>query len=46
MSLYQSSVLKKFQATQKEAQITAAFEAYGKYFLDPSIQENIRNSKV
>ena len=45
MSLYQSSVLKKFQAAQDDAQMQAAFEAYGKYFLDAAVQENIRNSK-
>jgi len=45
MPLYQSSVLKKFQAAQDEAQITEAFEKYSAYFLVPSIQENIRNAK-
>lgn len=45
MPLYQSSVLKKFQAAQDEAQINEAFEKFSAYFLDASIQENIRNSK-
>jgi type I restriction-modification system DNA methylase subunit len=45
MSIYQSSVLKKHLAAQDEAQMTEAFEKFSAYFLDASIQENIRNSK-
>ncbi len=45
MSLYQSSVLKKFQAAQNESQITEAFKKFSAYFLNAAIQENIRNSK-
>ncbi|MCB9187278.1 MAG: N-6 DNA methylase [Flavobacteriales bacterium] len=45
MSLFQSSVLKKFLAAQEETPMQAAYEAYSAYFLDKTIQENIRNSK-
>ena len=45
MSLYQTSVLNKYLATQDTVQVEAAFEKYSAYFLDQEIQENIRNSK-
>ena len=45
MSLYQSSVLKKFLAAQDEPTIKQAYHTYSSYFLDPVIQQNIRDSK-
>ena len=45
MSLFQSSVLKKYLATQDQDSIASAFEKYTAYFLNPQIQENIRGSK-
>jgi len=45
MSLFQSSVLKKHLAAQDQDSIASAFETYKAYFLDRTIQENIRNSK-
>lgn len=45
MSLFQSSVLKKYLAAQDQDSIASAFETYKAYFLDLTIQENIRNSK-
>jgi len=45
MSLFQSSVLKKHLAAQDQDSIASAFEKYKSYFLDRTIQENIRNSK-
>ena len=45
MQLYQSSVLNKYLATQDAKEVAAAYEKYSTYFLNPDIQENIRNSK-
>jgi hypothetical protein len=45
MSLFQSSVLNKYIATQDQQQVSAAYENYKSYFFNPQIQENIRNSK-
>jgi len=45
MSLYQSSVLNKYLATQDAEQVANAFNKYTRYFLNKEIQQNIRNSK-
>jgi len=45
LSLYQSSVLNKYLATQDEAQVAVAYSDYARYFLNKEIQENIRNAK-
>jgi hypothetical protein len=45
MSLFQSSVLNKYIATQDQQLVSAAYESYKSYFFNPHIQENIRNSK-
>jgi hypothetical protein len=45
MSLYQVSVLKNDLKLQDSETISKAYKKYIKYFLNPSIQENIRNSK-
>ena len=45
MSLFQSSVLKKYLAAQNKEAITAGYKLFASYFLDPTIQNNIRNSK-
>ncbi|UKM63881.1 BREX-1 system adenine-specific DNA-methyltransferase PglX [Flavobacteriaceae bacterium GSB9] len=45
MSLYQSSVLKHYLKLQDSDAITKAYKKYTKYFLNPTIQDNIRSSK-
>jgi type I restriction-modification system DNA methylase subunit len=45
MALFQNSVLKKYQATQDQLQIEEAFLQFQRYFGNPLIRENIRNSK-
>lgn len=45
MPLFQNSVLKKYLASQDQAQIQRAFENYAAYFFNPVIRENIRNAK-
>jgi REP element-mobilizing transposase RayT len=45
MSLYQTSVLKSYINLQEIAIVEKAYKKYVKYFLNPTIQENIRNSK-
>ncbi len=45
MPLYQTSVLKKYLKQQDTAAIAKAYKAFAAYFLDPKIQENIRQSK-
>jgi type I restriction-modification system DNA methylase subunit len=45
MSLFQPSVLKKYLSQQDRDSVLKAYKKYSKYFHNPSIQENIRNSK-
>jgi len=45
MSLYQVSVLKNHLKLQNDDLVTKAYKAYAKYFLNPTIQDNIRSSK-
>ena len=45
MSLYQTSVLKNHINLQEKEVIEKAYKKYVKYFLNPTIQENIRSSK-
>ncbi|MDI6046196.1 Eco57I restriction-modification methylase domain-containing protein [Flavobacterium yafengii] len=45
MSLFQPSVLKKYLSQQDTVQVQKAYKKYTKYFHNPVIQENIRNSK-
>lgn len=45
MALFQASVLKSYLALLDEAELTKAYKKYSKYFLNPSIQDNIRSSK-
>jgi hypothetical protein len=45
MSLYQVSVLKQYLNLQDKTTVNKAYKKYVKYFLDPVIQDNIRNSK-
>lgn len=45
MSLFQQSVLKKYLSQQDTDQVQKAYRKYSKYFHNPTIQENIRNSK-
>ncbi|WP_028873139.1 Eco57I restriction-modification methylase domain-containing protein [Psychroserpens burtonensis] len=45
MSLYQVSVLKKHLKLQDQDKLDKAYRKYTKYFLNPTIQENIRSSK-
>ena len=45
MSLYQTSVLKNYINLQEKEIVTKAYKKYVKYFLNPTIQENIRGSK-
>ncbi|MCP9763569.1 Eco57I restriction-modification methylase domain-containing protein [Lacihabitans soyangensis] len=45
MALFQNSVLTKFLNLQDKALIAQKWEVYKKHFLNPEIQENIRNSK-
>jgi type I restriction-modification system DNA methylase subunit len=45
MALFQTAVLKNYQKAQKSDAIKKAYSNYTKYFLNPTIQENIRSSK-
>tara|TARA_R110000868_G_scaffold363678_1_gene626006 strand:+ start:395 stop:3490 length:3096 start_codon:yes stop_codon:yes gene_type:complete len=45
MSLFQPSVLKKYLSQQDTVQVQKTYKKYSKYFHNPVIQENIRNSK-
>jgi len=45
MSLFQTSVLKKYLKLQDAKTIKQAYKKYAAYFLDAAIQENIKNSK-
>ena len=45
MSLYQTSVLKNHINLQEKEVVEKAYKKYIKYFLNPTIQENIRSSK-
>ena len=45
MSLYQTSVLKQHINLQDKDFIAKAYKKYVKYFLNPTIQDNIRSSK-
>jgi hypothetical protein len=45
MSLYQISVLKNYISLQEKGVVEKAYKKYVKYFLNPTIQDNIRSSK-
>jgi len=45
MALYQTSVLKNYITLQEQEIVAKAYKKYTKYFLNPTIQENIRSSK-
>ncbi len=45
MSLFQTSVLKKYLKQQDQEIVTKAYKKFVKYFHNPSIQQNIRESK-
>lgn len=45
MPLFQQSVLKKFLSQQDKNLVEKAYKKFSKYFHNPTIQENIRNSK-
>ena len=45
MSLFQESVLKNYLKRQDHIQVEKAFKKYTKYFHNPIIQQNIRESK-
>ena len=45
MALYQVSVLKKHLKLQEQDKLNKAYKKYTKYFLNPTIQDNIRSSK-
>ena len=45
MALYQTSVIKKYLASQSNEAISKAYKKFGKYFLNSTIQQNIRESK-
>jgi hypothetical protein len=45
MALYQKSVLKKYLNQLETSKIEKAYNKYANHFLNPIIQENIRNSK-
>ena len=45
MALYQTSVLKNYIGLQDTKQLEKAYKKYVSYFLNPTIQENIRASK-
>ncbi|WP_149277146.1 Eco57I restriction-modification methylase domain-containing protein [Pareuzebyella sediminis] len=45
MPIFQTSVLKKYLSLQDNLQVEKAYQDYSSYFLNPQIQENIRNSK-
>lgn len=44
MALFQKSVLKNYLSQQDYAKVDKAYKAYGAYFLNPEIQDNIRRS--
>lgn len=45
MALYQKSVLKKYIKQLDKTKVEKAYKKYVNHFLNPTIQENIRNSK-
>ncbi|OCB77244.1 Eco57I restriction-modification methylase domain-containing protein [Flavobacterium crassostreae] len=45
MALYQKSVLNKHLKQLDSSKVTKAYQKYTRYFLNPTIQDNIRNSK-
>lgn len=45
MALYQKSVLKKYITLLDKSKVDKAYKKYANHFLNPTIQENIRNSK-
>lgn len=45
MALYQKSVLNKHLKQLEQPKVNKAYKKYVKYFLNPTIQDNIRNSK-
>lgn len=45
MALYQKSVLNKHIKQLEQPKVSKAYKKYVKYFLNPTIQDNIRNSK-
>ncbi|MCW2118355.1 BREX-1 system adenine-specific DNA-methyltransferase PglX [Flavobacterium sp. 7A] len=45
MALYQKSVLNKHLKQLEQSKVSKAYKKYIKYFLNPIIQDNIRNSK-
>jgi type I restriction-modification system DNA methylase subunit len=45
MALFQVSVLNTYLKSQEEQKLANAFKKFSKYFHNPAIQENIRNSK-
>ncbi len=45
MALYQKSVLNKYLKQLEQPNVSKAYKKYVKYFLNPTIQDNIRNSK-
>lgn len=45
MALFQTSVLKTYLTQQDNFAVERAYKKYTKYFHNPTIQENIKNSK-
>jgi len=45
MPLFQNTVITKYLKTQNDSNISEYWQAYKNHFLNPTIQENIRNSK-
>lgn len=45
MALFQNSVLNKYLKGLETAQVDTAWQIFSNHFLNPTIQENIRNSK-
>lgn len=45
MALYQTSVLKNYLKRQDAEPVAKAYKKFSKYFHNPSIQQNIRDSK-
>ena len=45
MSIFQSSVLKQHLNLLDKVSVQKAYKKYSKYFLNPTIQDYIRNSK-
>ncbi|QXP68961.1 N-6 DNA methylase [Polaribacter sp. R2A056_3_33] len=45
MALFQTSVLKQHISLQDKDLVNKAYKKYAKYFLNPTIQDNIRSSK-